>query len=115
MAPPSKVLKMAFSQICLLLILNIVNRVNSYSVFKQWDHSVDLDENFRLLWSIKEQDITFEVQVKTLGYIGFGFTRDGTIYGADVVVGWVDQAHAYFQVRFFLLIFYLGVGKGRES
>lgn len=65
----------------------------------QWDHAVDLNEDYQLLWSIKDQDITFEVQARTLGYVGFGFSRDGTIYGADVAVGWVDQGHAYFQVR----------------
>ena len=66
--------------------------------FIQWDHAVDTNEDYRLLWRVKDQDITFEVQVRTLGYVGFGFSRDGSIYGADVVVGWVDQGHTYFQV-----------------
>lgn len=66
----------------------------------QWDNTVNLDENFRLLWNIRDQDITFEVQVRTLGYFGLGFSRDGTIYGADMAVGWIDHGHAYFQVSF---------------
>ena len=65
----------------------------------RFDHAVDMDENYRLLWSISNQDITFEVQARTLGYIGLGFSRDGTIYGADIVIGWVDNAQVHFQVR----------------
>lgn len=77
-----------------LVLLFIALPVNG----NMWDHDIDLDENFRLLWSVKQQDIYFEVQVRTQGYVGLGFSRDGTIYGADMAVGWVEQGHAYFQV-----------------
>lgn len=63
-----------------------------------WDHSVFLDDDYRLLWSISGYDITFEVQARTHGYIGLGFSKDGTIYGADIVIGWVDQGQVHFQV-----------------
>jgi DOMON domain len=74
-----------------------------------WDHDIDLDENFRLLWSVKQQDIYFEVQVRTQGYVGLGFSRDGTIYGADMAMGWVEQGHAYFQVIIQISITMLGL------
>ncbi|XP_049544997.1 MOXD1 homolog 2-like [Anopheles darlingi] len=64
-----------------------------------WDHAIFLDEDYRLLWSITGQDITFEVQARTHGYIGLGFSKDGTIYGADIVIGWVDQGQVHFQDR----------------
>ncbi|XP_062559085.1 MOXD1 homolog 2-like [Armigeres subalbatus] len=64
-----------------------------------WDHSVFLDDDYRLLWSISGYDITFEVQARTHGYIGLGFSKDGTIYGADIVIGWVDQGQVHFQDR----------------
>lgn len=63
----------------------------------RWDHIVDLDENFRLLWKVKEPDIIMEVQVRTHGYVGLGFARSDFIYGADMVIGWVDK-HTFFQV-----------------
>lgn len=72
--------------------------LNSVYCATDWDHAVYLDENYRLLWKIKDQEITFEIQVRTLGYVGLGFSRDGTLYGADVVIGWVDQGQAFFQV-----------------
>lgn len=63
-----------------------------------WDHVVDLDQNYQLLWTVREPDIILEVQVRTHGYIGFGFSRDGTIYGADVFIGWIDNGHTFFHV-----------------
>ncbi|KAM7356534.1 MOXD1 homolog 2-like isoform 1-T2 [Cochliomyia hominivorax] len=65
-----------------------------------WDHTVDLNEDFRLFWTIIKQDITFEIQVRTLGYIGFGFSKDGNQIGADMAVGWVDGGHTFFQDRY---------------
>jgi DOMON domain len=64
-----------------------------------WDHSVYLDENFLLKWTVKEPDILFEAQVKAHGYVGIGFSRDGsTIYGADLVIGWLDEGFSFFYV-----------------
>lgn len=65
----------------------------------RWDNDVQLDENFRMLWTIEGgRDATFEVQVRTLGYVGVGFSQDGRIPGADVAVGWIHQGQTYFQV-----------------
>lgn len=63
-----------------------------------WDHSVFLNDDYRLLWSTKYQDITFEVQVRTLGYVGFGFASNGDKPVADVAIGWIDNGQTYFQV-----------------
>lgn len=64
-----------------------------------WDHAVYLNDDYLLQWTVKEPDILFEVQVKAHGYVGFGFSRDGTtIYGADVFIGWIDEGHIFFYV-----------------
>lgn len=57
----------------------------------EWKHSAVLDNNFLVLWTPGERDVTFEVQVKTLGYVGLGFTKDDDRVGADMVIGWVDN------------------------
>lgn len=81
----------------------------------RWEHSAQLDDAFRLLWSVRAggDAITFEVQVRTHGYVAVGFARDGATMaadtsggsdertGADVVVGWVDRGQTYFQDRHF--------------
>ncbi|XP_055591259.1 uncharacterized protein LOC129743298 [Uranotaenia lowii] len=80
------------------LVLVLLMLVSSPGVFgAHWDHAVFLDDDYRLLWSISGYDITFEVQARTHGYIGLGFSKDGTIYGADIVIGWVDQGQVHFQ------------------
>jgi hypothetical protein len=89
----------------LLLVLSLMTaRCSSNDI--RWDHSVDLDENFHLMWRVKEPDIIMEVQVKTRGYIGFGFTRSEYIYGADMVIGWVDNKHTFFQVSLSFILFF---------
>ncbi|XP_040166788.1 MOXD1 homolog 2-like [Anopheles arabiensis] len=65
----------------------------------QWEHLVDFDPNYRLLWSVDSAEVTFEIQARTLGYVGVGFSRDGTLIGADLAVGWIDQGHVYLQDR----------------
>ena len=62
-----------------------------YGAGMEWQHSAVLDNNFLVLWTPGEKDVTFEVQVKTLGYVGLGFTKDETSDGADMVIGWVDN------------------------
>jgi hypothetical protein len=63
----------------------------SGAVAVEWKHSAVLDNNFLVLWTPGERDVTFEIQVKTLGYVGLGFTKDDGRAGADMVIGWVDN------------------------
>lgn len=81
-----------------VIILILMAAFDCWTKEVRWDQSLDLDENFRVFWQIQQPDIVFEVQVRTLGYIGFGFSRNGLIYGADMVIGWVDNKHTFFQV-----------------
>lgn len=64
---------------------------SDYGAGFEWQHSAVLDNNFLVLWTPGERDVTFEVQVKTLGYVGLGFTRDDRRAGTDMVIGWVDN------------------------
>ncbi|XP_023029153.2 DBH like monooxygenase olf413 [Leptinotarsa decemlineata] len=91
MEPLSKLISV-FCVLC--IIVNI-------SDCARWAHSAYLSPDYRLLWSLGPgpQDITFELQVRTLGYVGFGFSKDGRMAGADMVVGWVDHGQVYFQDR----------------
>ena len=72
-----------------------------------WMHSLQLDANYQLFWSVNEQEVTFEVQVATLGYVIFGLSHNGQFQDADLVVGWVQNGRARFQVGSALLFFSL--------
>lgn len=85
--------RLFLSVVCVLCSLGVVSAA-------RWSHSAMLSPDYRLLWSLGPgpQDITFELQVRTLGYVGFGFSKDGRMAGADIVIGWVDHGQVYFQV-----------------
>ncbi|XP_064597489.1 DBH-like monooxygenase protein 1 homolog [Liolophura sinensis] len=57
-------------------------------------HSIILDPEgkYHLSWNFTDTDVTFEVQVKTLGYIGLGISPNGGMPGSDIVLVWVDDA-----------------------
>ncbi|XP_011642659.1 MOXD1 homolog 2-like [Pogonomyrmex barbatus] len=76
-------MKTAVGSLLLLLVGGVVS--------VEWKHSAVLDNNFLVLWTPDEKDVTFEIQVKTLGYVGLGFTKDDGRAGADMVIGWVDN------------------------
>lgn len=87
-----------------VLVLVFTYFITDICAEQTWDHVVDLDQNYQLLWTVRDPDIIFEVQVRTHGYIGFGFSRDGTIYGADLAIGWVDNGHTFLHVSHTLLL-----------
>ncbi|KXJ84161.1 hypothetical protein RP20_CCG018054 [Aedes albopictus] len=72
----------------------------SIAASSKWDHIMDFDQNYRLLWTSTGQDITFEIQSRTQGFVGLGFSRDGTLADSDIVVGWMDDGQTRFQVSF---------------
>lgn len=80
----------------LVIILIIVMTFSSADL--TWDNHIQLDENYLLQWSVKEPDIVFEMQVAAHGYIGFGLSRDGTIYGSDIFISWIDDGHMLYYV-----------------
>lgn len=90
----------SFIKLILCSIVICVSDFNKSSLVQaiHWDHSVDLNNDYRILWNIFGQEITFEVQVRTLGYVGLGFSNDGRLPGSDVVIGWVSQGQVHFQV-----------------
>lgn len=63
-----------------------------------WMHRMRLDANYDVYWSINESEVTFEVQVRTLGYLVFGLSPSGHIQDADLIVGWVHNGRPRFQV-----------------
>lgn len=65
---------------------------NSYELY-QWTHAEVLDRkgDVVLRWQPRHQEILFRVEARTMGYVGIGFSPDGGMQGADIVLGWVDD------------------------
>ncbi|KAL3871758.1 hypothetical protein ACJMK2_039736 [Sinanodonta woodiana] len=64
---------------------------------ENFNYSAQMDNNgnYLLFWKFNDTHITFEVHVKTYGYVGFGLSDNGNMYPADVVVGWVKNGIAH--------------------
>lgn len=82
---------MASKQLILLalLLISILTIKNTYSD----NVTVRLNENYLISWTYLEEykNITFETIVKTKGFIGIGFSTNGAMIGADIVIGGVAE------------------------
>ncbi|MBN3307113.1 MOXD1 protein, partial [Amia calva] len=65
-------------------------------------HSAVLDEHgkYHMRWKYDENTITFEIQVETNGYIGFGLSPNGAMALSDIVIGGVEKGKPYLQDYF---------------
>ncbi|XP_064648507.1 DBH-like monooxygenase protein 1 [Lineus longissimus] len=52
---------------------------------------MDTDKNYQLNWKATDSVITFEVIVKTTGYVGLGWSDKGGMDEADIITAWVDD------------------------
>jgi len=51
--------------------------------------ALDADGRYNIKWGFDESTITFEVEVETRGYIGFGLSPTGAMSSSDIVIGGV--------------------------
>ena len=70
----------------------------NFPFYTQLDQAGD----YHLYWKLNTTHITFETHVRTLGYVGFGFSSNGKMFPSDVVIGWVKDGVTYFKVYFCL-------------
>lgn len=67
-----------------------------------WTHSLVLEDYVVLSWQNRHQEVLFRVEARTKGWIGIGFSPNGGMENADIVIGWVDErrGRAYLGVSF---------------
>jgi hypothetical protein len=64
-----------------------------------FENEINFGENCTLLWNIgNENDVIFEVQARTFGYIGLGFSKDGSLANADIVIVWMQEGNGFIEV-----------------
>jgi len=64
---------------------------------QDFPYHAQLSPDFTLYWSFNSTHITFNTVVNTSGYVGFGISRNGNMWPADVVVGGVKDGVAHLQ------------------
>lgn len=60
--------------------------------------SLDGDGRYNIKWGFDESTITFEAEVETKGYIGFGLSPTGAMASSDIVIGGVLNGSPYLLV-----------------
>jgi hypothetical protein len=79
-------------------ILKIIN-ILIFALFLKynncWNITIDVwkDGLYILNWNINNltQEITFNMDVGTAGWIGLGFSKDGLMTGSDIIIGYIDS------------------------
>lgn len=46
---------------------------------------------YKFYWKIKQNEIVFEIQVRTKSWAGFGISINGNMIGSDVIMAWEDN------------------------
>merc|ERR1712137_46928 len=90
---PSQIMSKALVLLCAVLGVAFGASIESIKPTETFNNSVTLDHdgNYFLFWNFNSSHVTFEIHVKTKGWVGFGLSDNGNMYPGDVVVGWVDN------------------------
>uniref|UniRef100_A0A8C8G641 DOMON domain-containing protein n=1 Tax=Oncorhynchus tshawytscha TaxID=74940 RepID=A0A8C8G641_ONCTS len=74
----------------------------SFSHGSGFRHSTILDPHgkYHLKWRFDRGTITFEIEVETTGYVGFGLSPNGAMALSDIVIGGVTDGRPYLQDYF---------------
>ncbi|CAL8084958.1 unnamed protein product [Orchesella dallaii] len=76
-------------------ICSVLNEENPYRHIAKLDQRENYIVEWEVDWDTKR--ITFNVTVRTTGYVGFGLSKRGEVDGADIVIGGVDRnGRSYF-------------------
>ena len=63
---------------------------------------LDSEGKYWLSWGPRGGRLAFRLEVRTAGYVGFGFSSTGAMAAADIVVGGVARGRPYLQVSAYI-------------
>ncbi len=93
-----------YNHIFILSSIAFSTSLSHHGQNEHFTHHTFLDprDKYFLQWKFDEnrKEITFQVEVETLGWVGFGLSPSGGMQGSDIVIAWVDDADgkAFFHV-----------------
>lgn len=87
---------------CRIILFSVILYISDAfpAVSEDFSHSLILKEPdvYKVFWKFNKDNITFEIQVKTKGWVGFGLSTNGGMSGSDIVMGWVKDGKATLSV-----------------
>jgi hypothetical protein len=91
------------------LILTDAGKFIPLEPSEEYTHELVIDEDnpsqYKIFWKIlnNTNEILIEAHCQTTGWMGLGFSPNGGMANADIVIGWVDGNSLYLKVCFFKL------------
>lgn len=84
----------------LLVLWALLPRATAGDSGRTFPHRTVLDAEgkYWLRWGPRDGRLAFRLEVRTAGYVGFGFSPTGAMAAADIVVGGVAHGRPYLQV-----------------
>ena len=91
---------MTLYALLLFVLCGLVGTQNFPAQDNNFPHVTSLDQagNFVVRWNFNSSHIAFEIIANTLGYVGFGISRTGRMFPADVFVAYVKQGEVHYGV-----------------
>ena len=91
---------MTLYALLLFVLCGLVGTQNLPAQDNNFPHLASLDKvgNFVVRWNFNSSHIAFEIIANTLGYVGFGISRTGRMFPADVFVAYVKQGEVHYGV-----------------
>ncbi len=98
-------MKLYVSLVIALIIAYASTSLGAHDLSQDYRFYATLDQDgmYQLFWNfdLDAETISFAVQVKTTGWVGFGLSPNGQMPGSDVVIGWVDgEGMEFFHDRY---------------
>ncbi|XP_065112368.1 DBH-like monooxygenase protein 2 homolog [Paramisgurnus dabryanus] len=90
-----------FSLVLSLVLISVQLSWAQEDPLLPFSEHLDTEQKVQLKWGFDEIQgtILFELTVNTSGWIGFGFSPNGGMFGADIVIGGVGPNGSYFSDR----------------
>lgn len=100
--PPRDIMSALLS----FLVVSLAWTTPTWAMDYNLTYSVSLDRDVNLKWGfdIHQENITFELTIRTIGWVSLGFSPQGGMYNADIVMGGYGSNESYFSVRFFFTL-----------
>ncbi|CAF1122491.1 unnamed protein product [Rotaria sp. Silwood1] len=100
----TKIYAVSYVILWMLIFRKIHGITSPLQPYTSYSYFIELEPNVVDLWWIVDetkQEITFELHIKTTGWIALGISPAGGMKGADIGLGWIDQSgQVHFQDRY---------------
>jgi len=97
---PIKSFVMVYGALFCIFGFTKLGQCSNFPADLDWTTKLKLEHGYEAKWVTTDKEfITMEIRAPTSSWVAVGFTDNGGMKGADIVMGWVDDSgKAYIKV-----------------